>query len=229
MNSLEDTKFIFEERKGEVKEFLLFLDLLINKQPSLTLEGENITIERSLTNILKAQGYLILYNLVESTVANAVSSIHHNLFTKNITFEELPNTLQSKILKQFCKEGASSIIPMNSMSSLSNEIIRKSYNKKSLFSGNVDRKFVTELSREYGFEIQDTDYDITGHGNFITMVKQQRNELAHGNISFTECGRNTSTDELLKAFDQIPNFLESLIKNIEDMLSSYEASKAIVA
>jgi hypothetical protein len=60
----------------------------------------------------------------------------------------------------------------------------------------------------------------------MTQVKQQRNDLAHGNISFTNCGRNTSTDELLKAFEQIPNFLESFISNIEDMLSSYYSSEA---
>ena len=225
MKSLEDTKFIFEERKDEVKEFLTFLDLLINKQPSLTLDGENITIEHSLTHILKAQGYLILYNLVESTVANAVASVHHYLYTKNITFGVLPEALQRKILKEFCKEGASSIIPIDGITSLSKEIIRKSYNKKLLFSGNVDRNFVTKLSHDYGFNIQNTDYDTTGHGNFITMVKQQRNDLAHGNISFTDCGRNTSTVDLLEAFEQIPNFLESLINNIEGMLLSYEETE----
>jgi len=55
----------------------------------------------------------------------------------------------------------------------------------------------------------------------MTQVKEQRNNLAHGNISFTECGRNTSIDELLRAFEQIPNFLDDFISNIEEMLSSY--------
>lgn len=226
MISLDNSKFIFKERKEEVKEFLDFLDLLINKKPNFQINNEKIEIDLSLTHILKAQGYLILYNLVESTIANAVSSVHHHLWLNDITFEKLPNSLQKKLLKQFSKEGASSIVPIDSMSTLSKEIIKKSYNKKTLFSGNIDRQFVTNLSRDYGFEVTNTDYEETGHGEFITQVKKQRNDLAHGNISFTECGRNTSTDELLKAFNQIPNFLENFIKNIEDMLLSYQALEA---
>ncbi len=228
MISLDESKFIFQERKEEVKKFLDFLELLVNRRPVFKVNDEEISIEISLTHILKAQGYLILYNLVESTIANTVSSVHYDLCQKNISFEQLSNNLQKKLLQQLCKEGFSSIVPIDSTSSLSNEIIKNSYNKKVLFSGNIDRLFITKLSHSYGFEIANTNHEITGHGNFMTQVKQQRNNLAHGNISFTECGRDTSTDELLKAFEQIPNFLEIFMNNVEDMLSSYTASEATV-
>lgn len=225
MISLGESKFIFEERKEEVKKFLDFLELLVNRRPVFKVDGEEVNIEISLTHILKAQGYLILYNLVESTIANTVSSVHYELCEKQINFNKLPNNLQKKLLQQLCKEGFSLVTPISSTSSLSNEIIKNSYNKKVLFSGNIDRKFITKLSQNYGFEITNTDYELTGHGNFMTQIKQQRNDLAHGNISFTDCGRNTSTDELLTAFEQIPNFLESFISNVEDMLSSYCSSE----
>jgi len=224
--SLDESKFIFEERKEEVKKFLDFLELLVNRRPVFKVDDEEISIEISLTHILKAQGYLILYNLVESTIANTVSSVHYELCQKQISFDRLPNNLQKKLLQQLCKEGFSSATPIERTSTLSNEIIKNSYNKKVLFSGNIDRQFVTKLSHCYGFEITNTDYEKTGHGHFMTQVKQQRNDLAHGNISFTECGRNTSTDELLTAFEQIPNFLDNFISNIEEMLSSYHASEA---
>jgi len=221
MTSLDESKFIFEERKEEVKKFSDFLNLLINKRPVFKVDDEEGVIQISLTHILKAQGYLILYNLVESTIANTISSVHYELYQKEISFDRLPKNLQKNLLQQLCKEGFSSIAPIDSNSMLSNEIIKNSYNKKVLFSGNIDRLFVTKLSKNYGFQIENTDFEKTGHGHFMTKVKEKRNALAHGDISFTECGRNTSTDELLRAFEQIPNFLDDFISNIEEMLSSY--------
>jgi hypothetical protein len=211
MISLDESKFIFEERKEEVKKFSDFLNLLINKRPVFKVDDEEISIEISLTHILKAQGYLILYNLVESTIANTISSVHYELYQKEISFDGLPKNLQKNLLQQLCKEGFSSIAPIDSNSTLSNEIIKNSYNKKVLFSGNIDRQFVTKLSQNYGFQTENTEFKKTGHGIFMTQVKEQRNNLAHGNISFTECGRNTSIDELLRAFEQIPNFLDDFI------------------
>jgi len=147
MISLDESKFIFEERKEEVKKFSDFLNLLINKRPVFKVDDEEISIEISLTHILKAQGYLILYNLVESTIANTVSSVHYELYQKEISFDRLPKNLQKNLLQQLCKEGFSSIAPIDSNSTLSNEIIKNSYNKKVLFSGNIDRQFVTKLSQ----------------------------------------------------------------------------------
>ena len=186
MISLDESKFIFEERKEEVKKFSDFLNLLINKRPVFKVDDEEISIEISLTHILKAQGYLILYNLVESTIANTISSVHYELYQKEISFDRLPKNLQKNLLQQLCKEGFSSIAPIDSNSTLSNEIIKNSYNKKVLFSGNIDRQFVTKLSQNYGFQTENTEFKKTGHGIFMTQVKEQRNNLAHGNISFTE-------------------------------------------
>jgi len=171
MITLEDTKIIFDERKEEIEEFLRFLEILTNKKATISTGENSIEVSITFTHILKAQGYLILYNLVESTVANAISSIHKYFYENDISFSRLPDSLQKKMLKQLCKEGPSTIVPIDRMSSLSKEIIKRSYNKKSLFSGNIDTKKVNELSEDYGFDIRNTDYQITGHGRFIKNVK----------------------------------------------------------
>lgn len=222
MINLEDTRIIFDERKEEIEEFLRFLKILTNKKATISTGENSVEVSITFTHILKAQGYLILYNLVESTVANAISAIHKYFYENDISFNRLPDSLQKKMLKQLCKEGPSTIAPIDRMSSLSREIIKKSYNKKSLFAGNIDTKKVNELSEDYGFDIRNTDYRITGHGRFIKNVKDNRNDLAHGNKSFTDCGRDTSIDDLITAFKQIPEFLNTILNGVDFMLQSYD-------
>jgi hypothetical protein len=44
--------------------------------------------------------------------------------------------------------------------------------------------------------------------------------LAHGGISFEDCGHDTSVDELVAIFDEIKIFIKAVIDGVSDYLST---------
>ena len=53
-------------------------------------------------------------------------------------------------------------------------------------------------------------------GIILTDVKNERNNLAHGTVSFVECGRNYSIDDLTRIKDETEHFLENILVGIKD-------------
>ena len=50
------------------------------------------------------------------------------------------------------------------------------------------------------------------------MIKRKRNELAHGKISFEECGQDCSIDELYNMYEQAIVFVGGILDAIEHYL-----------
>ncbi len=65
----------FDERAQEVSDYLTFLRDLEQQIIKLSKDGKLSTIDSELEKTLKATGYLLLYNLVESTMRNAIQLI----------------------------------------------------------------------------------------------------------------------------------------------------------
>ncbi|HFO9593384.1 TPA: hypothetical protein ACHLGW_004146, partial [Escherichia coli] len=66
------SKILFQERMQDINEYFSFIQLLINKKPSLVYK-ENTSdapiqqpIDIDMTHILKANAFIILYNLIEA-------------------------------------------------------------------------------------------------------------------------------------------------------------------
>ena len=51
---------------------------------------------------------------------------------------------------------------------------------------------------------------------------QKRNDLAHGNKSFSEVGRLVSISDLLKIKDEVIEYIGQILRNIELYLNSKE-------
>ena len=58
------------------------------------------------------------------------------------------------------------------------------------------------------------------NGTTLVKVKTKRNELAHGKISFSDCGRDISIDELNQIQKDVIAYLEKILNNIEDYIEN---------
>ncbi|HDZ1292137.1 TPA: hypothetical protein RRW10_002409, partial [Klebsiella pneumoniae] len=76
-----------------------------------------------------------------------------------------------------------------------------------------------EKSVIYGFSIN-SDYIHTKHGEKLATVKQHRNDLAHGNVSFAELGKNVSYQDLENVSLEVIAYLDSIANNIEHYINS---------
>ena len=58
----------------------------------------------------------------------------------------------------------------------------------------------------------------TNNENKLHKVKTPRNNLAHGNISFAECGRNYGIGQLRETKKEVILYLRNILRNIKKYL-----------
>jgi len=212
----------FEQRKREVNLYFEFLGNQIDREIAFSEHDE---IER----ILKANSFLILYNLIESSVTNAIQAIHDSIETEAVAYSSLKKEIQKIFLKQLyhrLKESNNSTFESLMMLFLG-KIIANTFiddlNKALTFSGNVDAQKIRDVAKDYGFS-SNTSSTSRG-GSELLIVKNQRNQLAHGNISFSECGRERTFIELNDIKNEVINYLEDILNNIEIYIDNKDYKK----
>ena len=132
-------------------------------------------IDPDLLKTLKASGFLLLYNLVESTMRNVIESVFDRLKRDGVSYDQIRPELKKIILKNL--KNANPDIISKHTAAISVDIITAGFNKEKLFSGNIDQRKIRETASEYGFSYE-TDY-IIGIGNDLLAIKANRNDLAH--------------------------------------------------
>jgi len=217
----EDLLKDFDERAQEVSRYFFFLKNLQEGSIQLSMgHGEHTKtrkINDDLANTLKATGYLLLYNLIEATMRNAIEIIFDQLKNKNISFDEVRDDLKKIIIKNF-KDNQSTDTLLANIQAISVDIISAGFNKEKLFSGNIDAKKIKEIAEMYGFSYK-TNAKKTKDGRDLITVKTNRNDLAHGFKSFEEVGKNATVDDLLKLQKRVICYLREILHNIESYLS----------
>ncbi len=163
---------------------------------------------------LKATCYLLLYNLVESTMRNAVEAIFDELKVKRISFDDCRNELRHEILKNFKRRDPDKLLPR--LISLAKDVIHETFERTEHFAGNLDARSIRETAKRFGF------VPPTGRHNMLQSVKDNRNDLAHGVKSFAEVGRNATTSDLEVARLQTVEILSQTLANIRGYLHQQE-------
>lgn len=210
----------FNERSREVSKYFIFLKSLEQGTTKLSMEGKGGNpkireIDPDLIKTLKASGFLLLYNLVEATMRNAIEAIFDELRGKGVSYDEIRPELKKIVLKNLKKRNPDKIY--SSITAISLDIITAGFDKEDLFSGNLDGRKIRDTATEYGFS-HSTDYAKTGDGSDLVIIKTNRNDLAHGVKSFEEVGRDKTADDLLKIKNKIVRYLKQILQNIEQYL-----------
>ena len=80
---MDNTKSDFEDRKKEVEEYFLFLEIFnyddIKVQYRQSNEVQIKEISTRLQTMFLANAFLILYNLIESTIINSIIEIYNKV------------------------------------------------------------------------------------------------------------------------------------------------------
>ena len=217
----------FDERAQEVSKYFFLLKNL--EQGSIQLKMGNPphskikSIDTELAKTLKATGFLLLYNLIESTIRNAIEAIFDNIVNQNVAFDDLRKELQKIAIKNFQKNKSPDnlLIVINNISL---DIISAGFDREKLFSGNIDGAEIKKIASAYGFSYR-TNARKTQNGNDLLKIKTNRNYLAHGLKSFEEVGRDATADELLKIKKRVICYLREILQNIDNYIFKQEYLK----
>ncbi len=199
----------FSERAQEVSAYVQFVEYFGNN--ARLFQSSSFDLPK-LEKTMKANCYLLIYNLVESTVRNAIEAIFDELRNQQVRFDECRNEIQDVILGNLRRRKPAEIRPR--LRDLSLHIISETFDKEELFSGNVDARKIRETARIYGFESP------RGNGESLKGVKDRRNELAHGKKSFAEVGRDRTIDDIKNENGEVISYLGDMLERVEDYLSA---------
>lgn len=213
----------FDERAKEVDEYFEFVNAILSADSELAYTdsvggASAYKVSSDLQKTLKANGFLLVYNLVESTMKNALEAIIHHLLAQRISFDDLSSRVKLIILKNAKACNAEKLEPL--LTQIDLDIIQHTFRKEELFSGNVDAKAIKDTMKTYGISSRNTV-----NGNCLLTIKTQRNALAHGDVSFTECGRGYDITELIQYKNDAKDYLQATLNDVKRFLSNDDFRK----
>ena len=207
------------EFETRVRETEAYFDILDRLDDAVLVEFEAKDSSRSrldspseLLKTMKGASFLLLYNLVESTMRNGIVAIFDELKNKKVSFDDVRFELRVIALKNIGKVKAQDLSPL--ISTAATDVLVAAFRSDELFDGNIDARKIRATAKTYGFSAQTKAVETQG----LLTVKTSRNDLSHGDKSFEEVGRERSIHELKSVKKQVVDVLGDIIKNIEDYI-----------
>lgn len=197
---MSDLKELVDERYKEISE--LIDKLVADEARDMGYSPTNPT--------LKATLFLLLYNLIESTIYHIFETLFDTVATYCKDFSELENNLQ-KQYKKYDKDGE---ILENDLLEL--ELSQYS-GKITLFSGNLDARAIRDLLKKWGFK---DDFHVEKEEKLFE-IRKYRNILAHGEKAFKEVGKQFTIGDMKKFGKATHDYLLELVR----IMDSYFRNK----
>lgn len=220
-------------RRSEIDEFLDVLGkfedgtYLVSHQNNLLIYPLRARITQ------KSCAVLLLYNVVESIVTKVLIRIHEVVISENVGYFDLNPNIRDLTLVYFNSvmsktndfhealpfvRGLIQMLTSNYHFHIPYKEMEKYY---SLYSGNLDSKKIGDTLEKYGVDFRKPVRE-------LQTVKNGRNKLAHGEVSFEEYGRDLSMQQINVLKVKIFEFLDEMISNVDNFIltKAYKSSMA---
>lgn len=202
---MQDVRNEFERRKEEVNTFFKFLRQTLRTDAKLFFESKKTwkhrPIDVSLSKILKSSAYLVLYNLVESTVRSAVARLNGAMGEEGLTYADARQSIRDLWVTSRLRDlanGANHSTYVEKVRKLVEDVQdRKTAEIPEEFipvPGNFDANSMRELAGMYGFRKNTRTAE--RRSEKLRVVKNRRNDLAHGVKSFVELSADDTLEDL---------------------------------
>ena len=227
---------VFEERLGEIETYLDFLASLEREAGSGA--GPRVgasPITTTQQRILYASVFLQLYNLVEATAIWCANAVCRAVVSPR---QLLPGDLSSDLRREWVRNTArthknlpqprrlDAAVAMCDILVGGNPIVRLEIEKG--HSGNWDDHAIEDLAGRIGLELAISESAHSGvrrrirdDKGSLELVKDLRNRLAHGDLSFAECSDMTVSD-LADLKERIASYLREVVKAFESYISGHQ-------
>ncbi len=220
---MDNAKIDFDYRKIEVEDYFSFLKIMNSDNTLIRYVNGTETKEEKISNKLQtmfiANAFLILYNLIESTVRNSIVEIYNKIEEDKNSYENLSESLQKIWINQNInnlKEGTYNHgTLLKTVQKIAQDILTKetiALSKDNInIAGNIDAQKIRALAEYIGFEK-------TSNGRNLQNIKDKRNRLAHGEQTFYDVGKDFTFDELNKFKHEAFDYLSDVINKIEKFI-----------
>ena len=206
------------------KEFLAYVRLLRHLEDRLQ---PNLARTRRIGDLptndtfkaMKATAFLMLYNVIEATIVGAMAELYKTIEREGCKLPDVSEKVQDLWIDQRFWISPHEAKPATyrkraaQMLRETMEGTRLILDPKQLpLSGNIDGQIVRDLCEKHGCKLR-IHYRARG-GAELGTVKAQRNDLAHGNKTFVECGRDYGVSDIGRIAGECFNFLGGFIRSV---------------
>lgn len=219
--SLTDLRDEYEERARDIEELLSLASLLDSQIANFDPENQQdeILSTNLRVNILKSSAHMMLYNQVENTARGCIESIYDHLQDNDVNYSSLREKFQINILHRIISDNENGKSLYTKIGKdISKKIISASLNIRKEFNGNVCKPVLYKITQAYGITIADSPE--CRNGVDLDLLKDIRNELAHGSTSFSKKGQIDPLEEVIHRSNRIDLYLRLLINSTEDYIAS---------
>lgn len=216
---MEDLLDDLSEREREIDEYFKLIKF-VNDQTLSNSNGQQFEVNPLLIKTLKGAVFLLLYNLIESTMREAISAIHDSISSSNHGYDDIRVELQKELWKRARNNNITlDDIVCETSSGVSLGFHKATFNPKNLFSGNITRDEIKKIAKVYGFS-ERTDARKTAKGERLVEIKNNRNDLAHGNKTFSQVGAVNTITELEELTSTVIHYIYEIVDNIMDYVDN---------
>lgn len=216
------------DTKIEIDKYFEFLKKIEDDYVILSnLSDNTYTIDTELINILKANAYLLLYNLVEATIKNSIWEVYESIRIESVSYQklraEIQNiTLHNKVKFDFKTKDetiANQVLKIvNHAFEDFSELFPKNKRNIAFESGNLNIERIKQTFKSYGLTPISQRHE-NQEESFKTTLRN-RNNLAHGDQTFKDCGKSKSFQDLDEIKMDIYDYLERILIEIDDYISN---------
>ncbi len=219
--SLADLRDEYEERANDIAELLSLASSLEDEINQLDpqLQTEQINSFSTRVNILKSSAHMMLYNQVENTARGCIESIYDHLQDSEVSYTSLRDKFQINILHRIISDNETGKSLYQKIGAdISKKIISASMNIRKEFNGNVCKPVLHKITQAYGIQVENSPE--CRNGIDLDLLKDIRNELAHGSTSFSKKGQIDPLQEVIERSQRIDIYLRLLISSTEDYIAT---------
>jgi hypothetical protein len=226
----------FDERHEEIEAYLTFLEAVENEvrtgSPRIGEHGPIITAQQQ--RILYSSVYLQLYNLVEATITKCLDAVCDAAAAKSWK----PGDLSVDLRREWVRHSARTHIPLTDENRLKHaielvELLVRALPVSSLkvekSGGSWDDMQIESITNRIGLRLrisqnvyQDVKRPLRDDKGALALIAALRNDLAHGSLSFAECGQNLLVAELRDLKGKAALYLGEVVDAFEAWIGSYE-------
>lgn len=216
------TKTEYYRRKSEVEKYISATKMLDKGHCEISctdILGQTSVydIDDELSKILKANTFLLLYNLVESTVSNSIKAVVNAIVSEKLTYESLTEEIKRLWIR-------SSVHKLKSVGEFYPKIyeLAESLVEKELLtlshecvniSGNIDAQKIRNIAQQVGWEV-------SKDGRELLTIKNKRNHLAHGQFTFVEVGKDYTISDLETLMYKTFGYLDDVLTKVESYIAN---------
>ncbi|PSB34720.1 hypothetical protein C7B69_05990 [filamentous cyanobacterium Phorm 46] len=220
----------FNRRVAEIQKYFELVDKIeqlgaLSSKSIIFPSGEYI-VDSEIKKILQSHCYLLLYNLVESSIRNGITAIHDVILVEQLTYKDLSRKIKRLwLLNDKSKSFRDSYIKKDNVADNLQELIKSVLEDEMVLldpsnipiSGNLDAKTIKELIDMYGFfgNLGVASREIDDILNFVVKI---RCDLAHGNVSFCDASSQILWSKLVDDKDKLVKYITHLLNNIDDYI-----------